>query len=138
MISKIEEVVALMKQNGVTRDMLEAYAYFGLAQMPNFKLRINRVYPGECAVFDGQVIQGCLRVGMKVAVVEEPHRDLITIGKCLSIERQGNIVDSCSEGDFVVLKLETARANVIIGGMETISTDMLGYREYIFYEKNSF
>ena len=120
MIKKIEEVVAFMKEKGVTIEELNAY--YGLASKANFTMVIDGFFEICGTVVTGRVDEGCLHVGMDVALIDGGN---IIRCKCVAIEKYCRLFNACTKGDYVAIKIEGDEIPDIKRGMTLVSIDKL-------------
>ncbi len=118
MDKKVKEVVAFMKEKGVTMNDLRNY--FDGKSRAKFSLVIDDVYDIRGTVVSGRVDEGRLYVGMELSLVKGTK---VINCKCVAIEKYRKLLNVCLKGDYVAIKLEGVSRRDVKKGMTLISVD---------------
>ncbi len=112
MNDKIKEVVAFMKEKGVTIDELNAYHNEKLKR--DFSMVVDAVYDLKGVVVTGRIDAGYLCVGMNLELQSEKTKILCT---CAQVEKKRCLVDFATKGDYVAIKLKGVSKTDVKTGM---------------------
>ena len=112
MNDKIKEVVAFMKEKGVTLDEMNAYHNEKLKK--DFSMVVDAVYDFKGVIVAGRIDAGYLCVGMNLELQSEKTKILCT---CNQVEKKRCLVDFATKGDYVAIELKGVDKTKVKTGM---------------------
>lgn len=103
MNDKFKQIVAFMKEKGVT--IKDLNAYFETIEKADFQLTIDMKYDfWDYIIVLGDVERGSLYVGADVMIINDEKKVLYC--KCVLIERNRKRSNYCSIGDYAAIGLK--------------------------------
>ena len=118
MNENIKEVVAFMKEKGVTIEELKDY--FNEKKKTKFSLVVDDVHNIWGPVVCGRIDDGILFLNMKLSLVKGQN---VYNCKCVAIEKYRKIMKVGLRGDYVAIKLSGVDYKDIKRGMTLVSAD---------------